>query len=266
MQIFYRSVLLAIVLEWAVASQCGAHQKWLWPNSFNVSNAPVWISFDVTWSDAPFTAETGVGNDQITIIGPGNESVTLSQVFTGKTKSTGEVELGKAGTYRLQAVDPLTYWTRVEQDGKQKWFKKPKGEVVGVKITRSDLYWSKAMAYVTIGKASEIPRPDDAEPLEIVLDTHPNQIVAGGKLELRVLSYGKPVTRARINVFGASAAGHDPSQTIECDEEGVGRLQLDEPGRYLVSCELEREVPDDPKADVHSFNLYLTLLVQPPLK
>jgi uncharacterized GH25 family protein len=261
-----RSVVLAALLALASVSPSSAHQKWLWPNAFTAPKAPVWFSFDVTWSDTPFTAESGVGDQPIAVIGPGRETLTPAQIFVGKTKSTAEIEITKAGTYRFQAVDPLTYWTRVEQGAQQRWLKKPKSEVTDAKITRSDLYWSKAMAYVSVGQPSDIPPPDDAEPLDIVPAPHPNRITVGGKLELRVLSYGKPVPRAEIKVFGSDAAGHDPSQTVQCNEEGVGTLHPDSPGRQLISCELERERGDDPKADIHAFNVYLTLWIQPRTK
>ncbi len=77
------------------------------------------------------------------------------------------------------------------------------------------------------------------------------------------MSYGKPVEHAELKVFDSKANGDDPTKTIKCDEHGVGKLEFETPGKYLVACQLEREVKDDPKADIHSFNVYLTLMVQP---
>jgi uncharacterized GH25 family protein len=234
----------------------------LWPNRFVVEKAPTWISFDVTWSDRPFEAEEGVNDRPLAVVDPDGRSSAPDRALVGRTKSTAEAELKREGTYRLESIDPLTFWTQVERDGKSQWLKKPKSEVTGERVTRADLYWSKALAYVTVGKSSAATSLD-ADPLAISLTTHPNGIAAGKPVEFKVLSYGKPVERAELKVFDSKASGHDPSATIKCDETGVGKLAFESPGRYLVACQLEREAKDDPNADVHSFNVYLTLSVLP---
>jgi uncharacterized GH25 family protein len=253
----------AMLLIGMAQGRAWAHQKWLWPNVFIVEKPPVWVSFDVTWSDRPFTAEQGAGQRPLSIVNPDGEQAPPPQVFVGNTKTTAEVELTKPGTYRFESVDPLTYWTRVDNNGKEAWIEKPKNEVQGKKITRSDLYYSEAAAFVTVGEPTQLPAPDEKDPIEIVIKTHPSRLTAGTAHELQVISYGKPVAKATVNVFGPSATGHDPDQSLPCDEHGAATLQLDAAGRYLLACELEKTVADDPKADIHSFNAYLTISVEP---
>lgn len=257
--------MLACAFALCCSAACFGHQKWLWPNRFVADAAPVWISFDVTWSDRAFEAEEGVNDRPLTVVDPEGHSSGPARVFVGKTKSTAEAELKQEGTYRLESTDPLTYWTQIDKDGKTQWLKKSKEEVAGEKITRADLYWSKALAYVTVGKSAAV-KPLDTDPLAIVPSLHPNEIVAGQTVEFSVLSYGKPVERAELKVFDAKASGHDASATIQCNEKGVGNFKFKSDGRYLIVGQLEREVKDDPKADVHSFNVYLTLMVGPEKK
>jgi uncharacterized GH25 family protein len=256
--------VVALLFLAMVERSAWAHQKWLWPNVFVVEKAPVWVSFDVTWSDRPFTAEQGAGKRPPSIVGPGGERVAPPQVFVGNTKTTAEVQLTKPGTYRFESVDPLTYFTRVDNNGTEQWIEKPKNEVQGKKITRADLYYSEAAAFVTVREPTELPAPDDKDPLEIALKTHPSRITAGTEFELQVISFGKPVAKAKVNVFGPAATGHDPDQTLTCDERGEAKMLLDTAGRYLLACEFEKAVADDPKADIHSFNAYLTISVEPP--
>jgi uncharacterized GH25 family protein len=244
--------------------QSAAHEKWLWPNRFIFEKPPAIVSFDVTWSDTPFAAEDAVGDKPITVVDPEGRRSSPDRAFIGKTKTTAEAELLQEGTYRLESVDPLAYWSQIEKDGKSQWLKLSKGEVAAdQKVTRSDLYWSKAMAYVTVGKGVAMPPQLEADPLNIVPETRPNEIVAGSTLKLKVLSYGKPVAKANVKVFDTTASGHTPISTIKCDDEGAGEIELKSAGLYLFSCQLEKEVKDDPKADIHSFNVYLTLCVQP---
>jgi hypothetical protein len=240
-----------------------AHQKWLLPNFFVAEKAPVWLSFDVTWSDKPFTAEAGVGVQPISVIGPDGISQSPTGMFVGKTKSVAELELTKPGTYRLEAIDPLAYWTQVEKDGKEQWTRKPKNEVAGLQIKRSDLYWSKAVAYVTVGEPAELPPPNNEDPLDILLEKHPNRVTVGEPLNFRVVSYGKPLPNAEINLFAPNSSGHEPSQHVTCDNDGRAAITIETAGRFLVVCQLERKVTDDPKADLHAFNVYLTLEIQP---
>ncbi|MCC6492746.1 MAG: DUF4198 domain-containing protein [Pirellulales bacterium] len=239
-----------------------AHQKWLWPNYFKVAKGPVWISFDVTWSDSPFSAEQGVGDQPLSIIDPAGERLAPHQVFVGKTKSTAEVELTRPGTYRLESTDPPAYWTRVEVDGQQLWRKKPRDEIRGEKVVRSDLYFSQAWAYVTLGEPSPLPPPDEKQPLEIIPGSHPAELYQGERLKLRTFSFGKPASRAKVSVFGPASNGHDPTRVLECDESGLAEFRLDDVGTHLFVCELEVETPDDPKAAIHSFNAYLTLRIE----
>lgn len=255
-----RVVLLLCV--WAATVSCQAHQKWLLPNFFVAEKGPVWLSFDVTWSDTPFAAESGIGEQPLAVVRPDGRRDTPPSVFVGKTKSVAEVELTDPGTYRLEAIDPLTYWAQVEIDGKEKWLRVPKNEVKEGTVKRSDLYWSTAVAYVTIGEPTDVPAADASEPLELTLSQHPSRLAVGDKLELRVVSYGKDVPSAEIQIFGPTATGHDPTDTVKCNMEGVGSYELPAAGRFLFSIELEQKTPDDPKADLKSFHVYLTVEVR----
>jgi Domain of unknown function (DUF4198) len=248
---------------WLDCRPCAAHQKWLLPNFFVAAKGPAWVSFDVTWSDRPFTAESGVGEQPLWIVDPNGRRQAPPAIFVGKTKSVAEVELTEPGTYRLEAIDPLTYWTQLEENGRTQWLRKPKSEVEASQIKRSDLYWSKAVAYVTLGAPSDTPPPDDADPLDLRLEQHPNRLTVGETLKLQAVTAGKPLPRAEVKLFGPTAVGHAPSSVIMCGEDGSGTFTPDTAGRVLLACQLEREVTDDPKADIHSFNVYLTLEIQP---
>jgi uncharacterized GH25 family protein len=254
--------VLTSILALCIASPCCAHQKWLWPNRYFVEKAPVWLSFDVTWSDVAFAAEKGVGDQPLSIVGPIGRRESPARIFIGKTKSTAETELTKEGTYRFEAVDPLKYWTRVERNGDEQWLDKAKDEVRNEKVTRADLYWAKAVAYVTVGKESELQPPDKTDPLDIVMLTHPNQLRVDSPIKLRVLSYGKPLPRAEIKMFSPDSTGHEPGKIINTDDQSMGETRIEKPGQYLFTCEVERKVANDPKADIHSFHFYLAAIIR----
>lgn len=251
-----------LLAAWLLAVPANAHQKWLWPNRFEAEKGPVQLSFDVSWSDRPFTAEDGVGDKPLNVVEPRGRSTSPERTFVGKTKSTAECELSQPGTYRLESIDPLAYWSKVETDGQTKWLKLGKDELGDKKSLRSDLYWSKAIAYVTLGEPTPSPGLD-TDPLSIATSLHPNAIEAGQPLTVTVRTFGSPLPAAKVSVFHQSSEGHEPLYSAACNQAGQGELKLDMPGMYLLACEHEQKVTDDPKADLHSFNVYLTLLARP---
>jgi hypothetical protein len=257
------AVIVALV---ALGGVCSAHQKWLLPNFFVAEKGPVWLSFDVTWSDRPFVAESAVGPKPLWIVFPDGRREAPSDSYVGKTKSVGEMQLSEPGTYRLESVDPLNYWTQVEVDGKKQWLRKSKDEVAGQKISRSDLYWSKAAAYVTLGKATDVPPADNTEPLDLLLSAHPNQLKVGDTITVRAVLYGKPLKGEKVNVFGPDSTGHEPTAVKTTAADGSAEYQFTTAGKFLLACQFEQKKPDDPKADIHSFNFYLTLEVAPQAK
>lgn len=256
----------ALIVPLILSAVCSAHQKWLWPNFFVAEKGPVWLSFDATWSDRPFVAESGVGAKPLWVVHPDGRRETPPDVYVGKSKSVAEVQLSQPGTYRLESVDPLAYWTQVDQNGKTKWLPKSKNEVQGQAITRSDLYWAKATAYVTLGKATAVPPADDSEPLDLRPTQHPNRLALGDTLELSAVSYGKPLANAKINVFGPEASGHDPTSVVTADKNGNATFELTSAGKFLFVQQLEEKRTNDPKTDLHSFNIYLTLDIAPRAK
>jgi uncharacterized GH25 family protein len=257
--------LLSVIAVFAhlstFAPSATAHQKWLWPNVFVTPQAPVWISVDVTWGDRAFIASEGTGEQSVTFMGPDTRRETAASAFIGKTKTTAEMELTVPGTYRIEAVDPATYWTQVRVNGREQWKKAARNEVSAGEIIRADLYYAEAIAYVTVGDATPIAKHASSDPIEIQLTAHPSTLTAGKPIEFQVLSYGKPAKGATVKLFDETTDGHNPQSVAVCDEQGRGALRAKAPGRHLLSCELELPVKNDLKADMHAFNAYLTVQV-----
>ena len=239
-----------------------SHQAWVFPNFFEAPQAPVWLSFDVTWGDHLFVAgQAGSGLNELRVVGYDGHDITLANRFVGKTKIVGEVQLTREGTYRVEASAPATYWSRIVTSEGEKWLRKSKDQVRGSEIARADLYWSKAVVFVTVGKPSDVARRSGEDPLELELLEHPNQLTAGMIIKLRALSQGEAVSGQEIKVFAEAADSHKPMLAGMSDKQGLCELKLDEPGRYLLVAQQETTVKDDPKADIFSYNFYLLINV-----
>ena len=239
------------------------HQAWVLPNFFETTQAPVWLSFDATWGDDLFAAgHSGSGLNDLRVIGPSNRDIALANEFVGETKVIGEVELNVEGTYRIEASSPATYWTRVASAEGEKWYRKSKDQVQGEKITRADLYWSKAVVFVTVGARSAVMMRSEKDPLELELLHHPSDLTVGKTIQMRVLSKGKVVANQAIRVYVEGTHGHEPKFVRNSDQEGVCALRLNHPGRYLLVVQQDRAAVDDPKTDTHSLNFYLLINVK----
>jgi hypothetical protein len=262
--------MFAVAIGLFFALPCSGHQAWVLPNFFQSNTLPVWLSFDTTWGDKAFAPSQGPGLEQVWVVGPADQRVTPPWLYVGKTKTVGEIELKQAGTYRIEAFKPPTYWTRVvSSDGVtgknvEKWLRKSKDLVGDAKIVRSDQYWSKAVTYVTAKSPTDAVLASQDDPLELVPVDHPSKIVSGTPFEVRVLQRGKPLPKQPIKIFRDGNLGHEPSSTHLADEAGVCRLTFDEAGKHLLVVQWERKTPESKLADIESLNFFLLVDVAAP--
>jgi len=257
-------ITIAVGLFFALpysSRQLRAHQAWILPNFFRTEQNPAWLSFDTTWGDSAFTPMEGPGLQQIWIVGPSDQRRTPPLLYVGKTKTVGECELDQSGTYRIEAFKPPTYWTRVVDGDAEKWLRKSKDLVGDAKIVRSDQYWSKAVAYVTVEKVTTEPLASQNDLLELAPINHPNEIFAGTVFQARLFGSGTPMPDHPIKVFAEGSQAHEATVTHNTDKEGLLSVKFDQPGRYLLVAQHERKTPKSELADVQSLNFYLMLYV-----
>ncbi len=145
-------------------------------------------------------------------------------------------------------------------DKQEKWLRKSKDLVGDAKIVRSDQYWSKAVAYVTVKTATKGPLVSQEDPLELVPVDHPNEIFVGTEFRARLLVSGTPLPNHSIKVFAEGTRGHDTTLTKKTNQDGILKVKLDKVGRYLLVAQREKETPGNPLADIQSLNFYLMVL------
>ena len=245
----------------ATAAPTQAHQQWLIPNFFE-SSEPAWVSFDHTFGDRRFFADSAPGlYYQWWVIGPDQRKSSVPFLFAGKTKTVGEVELAEPGTYRLEAEEPNMVWTKLRVDGTDTWQPGPRAAFKGQETVESRLYFTKALAYVSVGAASAVPQGANSDPLEIVFQQHPNALEAGRPFGITLKSFGKPIAAQTLNLFSDRSEGHDPTSTCTTSTEGTCEILLEVPGRYLLTAQIKGPTPDDPDTDGFSYRVSVTVEV-----
>ncbi|MEM9291688.1 MAG: DUF4198 domain-containing protein [Acidobacteriota bacterium] len=241
-----------------------AHQQWLFPNFFTQSADSAWLSFDHTSGDQRFYA-TSAPNlyYQYWVVSPAQQARTIPSLFAGKTKIVGEVELTEPGTYRIEGVEPSLVWTKLKEEESETWQPGPRSKYEGQEILESKVYFIKALAYVSLGPVSPLPQKPIGDPLEIAFRAHPNELKANQKLEVRLLSFGKPVADQTLQLFSGGTAGHDPMLICTTDADGWCEFLPEKSGRYLLLARLEGPTPEDPEIDGFSYRVSLALEINP---
>ncbi len=251
------------ILSVAVPAQ--AHQQWLSPNFFFKPGESAWLSFDHTFGDQRFQASSGPGNYyNWWVVGPDGLRTNVPSLFLGRTRTVGEIELTDPGTYRIEAIENLMPWTQIKVDGENRWQPGTRADFAGYEILRSTVYFNKSVFYVTLGSMSESLLAGTGDPLEILLEDHPNDLRAGKKTRVRVLAFGKPLQNQEVRAFSEHSEGHDAFATCSTDVNGLCELEISPHGRFLLETNTEGAYPEGASTDGyrHSYSLMIEQRVE----
>ncbi len=239
-----------------------AHQNWLAPNFFVSEAETAWLSFDHTFGDRRFHADSGPSAYyQWWIVGPDLKIESVPSLFIGKTKTVGEVELTEAGTYRIEAEEANMTWTKIKSDGEDTWQPGARGAFPGREIVESKVFFAKAVTYVTLGEASRSVLESTGDPLEIVFQDHPSRLRTTESFRLKMLSLGKPVAAQELRLFADQGVGHDPEVNCTTDTNGSCEFVVEHPGRYLLTARIQGSTSDDPQVDGFSYSVSVMIEV-----
>lgn len=232
------------------AGSSHAHQQWLAPNFVFQSGDSAWLSFDHTFGDKRFQPGSGPGSYYSWwIVGPDLLRRSVPHLFVGKTRTVGEIELTDAGTYRLEAVEDMMPWTQIKLDGENTWQPGTRADFEGYEVVRSTVFFNKSVSYASLESTSRSALQGAGDPLEILFESHPNELRAGQGFEVRVLAFGEPLADQEIRIYSESSEGHDATETCSTNSRGSCEFQMATPGRYLMATSTEGDTPDDPATD-----------------
>lgn len=263
-----RKVLLtavSILMAWPAA----AHDTWILPGRSGVNPGQA-VSFNLTSGMAFPANEVGVKPDRLARASSrlGASVADLVREAAGKKALRLKARFSKAGiaavwveskprSLELKPAEVKEYleeigaWDSVgrkwESEGKGKW---------------RESYTKHAKTYVRVGR----PDPDDSwsrpvgMELELVSESDPTQIAAGGELPVRLLKDGQPAPDVAVGLAAANAKSGTLSRT---DSEGRVRLRFDRGGWWLIRATV-LEPSSKPDLDWESRFTTLTLFVGKP--
>ncbi len=263
------SLITAVIL--ALPTSVLAHRIWIVPSTTVLSGEGPWITVDAAISnDLFFPNHHAVALSGITVTGPDGASVPMQHTSEGEIRSTFELQLEQEGTYRIAQVRD-GYFATWTEDGERRRWRGSREELKESDLPQKLGFRAMARAgrvesFVTLGTPStEIFEPVGAG-LELVPETHPNDLFSGETARFRLLLNGHPAAGVLVTAIRGQDRYRDRVDAIEVttDAEGGFELQWPEPGRYWLHAETETEAAagdfDFPVSAAASYTAVLEVL------
>ena len=231
-----------------------AHRLWIKPSETVLSGEQNYVTFDAAVSNTLFVPEhVAFGTESIDVIAPDGSAVNIENASTGKYRSVFDVALTSQGTYKIaSASNGLRAFWRDENGNRKMWPGRggpQEGETFenSVPAHADELrvtYASRRVeTYVTLGA----PTSDSLEPtnqgLELIPQTHPNDLFATEQASFTFLIDGEPARGVEIEIVRGSMRYRNAAEamTMTTDDKGMFTVTWPEAGMYF----LEASYSDD---------------------
>ncbi len=232
----------AVGLALVLPMSANAHRGWLLPSFTVLSGDGSWVTVDAAISNELFYPDhRPMRVDGVVVTAPDGSISKLQNASTGQYRSTFDVQLNQAGTWKIgSASNSVTAsWT---ENGEIKRFRGTADEFAkAVPANAADLKTIKGSnrneTYVTRDKpTTEVFKPT-GKGLELVPVTHPTDIVATEPATFRFLLDGKPASGLDvIFVPGGARWRATPGEIkVKAGADGAVTFTLPDAGMYWVN-------------------------------
>lgn len=247
-----RWLIAALILSLPLSAH--AHRQWILPSSTVLAQGQ-WVTVDAAVSnDLFFFNYVPMRLDNLQITAPDGSAVAASNPHTGKYRSVFDVELTQTGTYRLAVVNQglMAMW---QEDGEgRRWRGSPEAFASEVPADAEQLRViqtsGRVETFVTAGAPNATALAATNSGLELVPDTHPNDLFAGESVRWRFLIDGEPAAGLDIEVVPGGIRYRDAQDDISLssDAEGYVELVFPEAGMYGLEASISDENTRFPQA------------------
>jgi uncharacterized GH25 family protein len=239
----------ALVLSLPIAAQ--AHRAWLLPSATVLSGKDVWVTVDAAVSnDLFFFEHQPLRLDGLQVSAPDGTAAKAENQATGRYRSTFDVKLDQAGTYKLAVVNAGLFAAWKENGQNKRWRGTPERFAAEVpkdaqelRVTQSQ---SRMEVFVTSGKPTETVLKPTGQGLELAPVTHPNDLAVGNEARFRFLLDGQPAAGVKVTLIRGGIRYRDnlEEMTLTTAADGGFAVTWKEPGMYWI----EASIRDDKTA------------------
>ena len=237
--------LLAVAaagLALTLPMSASAHRGWMVPSFTVLSGDGSWVTVDAAISNELFYPDhRAMRLDGVVVTAPDGSISKLQNASTGQYRSTFDVQLNQAGTWKIgSAANTVTAsWT---ENGEIKRFRGTADEFAkAVPAGATDLKTIKGSnrneTYVTRDKPTTDVFKPTGKGLELVPVTHPTDIVATEPATFRFLLDGKPAAGLEVTfVPGGARWRAAPGEIkLKAAADGAVTFTLPDAGMYWVN-------------------------------
>ncbi len=251
-----------------LAAQASAHNRWILPSHFSLSNDKgEWVMVDITASNETFNVDKPMGADRLKITGPDGKSLFPGSSYRGHRKSVVDIHLENDGTYQLAMGGNLSYWTSYKRKGetKEQWLrnvnKANRNNVLpqGAHDIKTVEASSNVLTYITLNSPSQNFTSKN-KGLEFVPVTHPSDIAQGEAAQFKFIFNGKAQAGIEVEIVreGVRYRNEQETLTLTTDDKGKINFTLSQAGRYMLIAKYEQDVSDYALADTIGGQVFLT--------
>jgi len=228
----------------SVAAQ--AHRTWLLPSATVLSGTDAWVTVDGAVSNDLFYFEHfPLQLDGLAVLSPDGKDVAVQNQSKGRYRSTFDVKLEQAGTYKMMVLNHGVF-ANYKVDGQNKrWRGKAEQIATEIPANATDVRLSESQGRIEIFVTSGKPTSDTLKPtgvgLEMVPVTHPNSLVAGEKATFRMVLDGQPAVGLPIEIVPGGIRYRDKLNDFKAttDESGTFTVTWPGPGMYWMNASVQ---------------------------
>ena len=235
-------IAAAIALFASLPGTSYAHRQWMLPSSTVLSNTDAWVTVDAAVSNGLFYFDhVPMRLANLRITGPDGLERKAENPATGKYRSTFDVHLNGAGTYKIAAVQSTVFATWEEAGAQKNWrgsaadfAKQVPAGAAGLKTSKMN---SRLETFVTAGKPSSKVFEPTGTGLELVPVTHPNDLVTGEAATFQMLLDGKPAAGLDVTLIAGGSRYRDSEGEIKVKTGADGKFSVTfkDPGMYWMN-------------------------------
>jgi hypothetical protein len=226
-----------------------------------------WVAVDAAMADDLFSVNQGaLPVDTLVVSGPDGQSVIPLNVTKSRSRSTFDLELRQAGTYRI-AVPEDAVTARWEEDGQPKrWRGPPAGMATGIPANAAKLEVEQTQrrveTFVSVGTPTEV-KPGAGAGIELAPIQHPNDLYARETAKFRFLLDGKPAKDLEVEIIAGGTRYRDAPGELLLKTDAKGEVSVKWPaaGLYWLDAGIQDEAASAPKVKKRRANYNATFEV-----
>lgn len=262
--------IAALALAISLPLSAHAHRQWLLPSATVLSGNEAWVTVDAAVSNDLFYFEHfPLRLDGLQVTAPDGKFVQAANAFTGKYRSSFDVQLSQQGTYKIAVVNNGVF-ASYKVDGQQKRWrgaadalaKEIPANAQDLKVTQMN---SRVETFATAGKPTRTALTVSGTGLELQPITHPTDLVAGDAANFQLLLDGKPAANVEVEVVPGGIRYRDKllDTKVETDAEGKFSVKWGGPGMYWLEASVSDQKTTLPQAGQRRATYIATLEVLP---